>query len=95
MDQSYLLKNLGVTILELGNGVERTLGKILGTQELILKEVDKVHKRLDKQIEEDKEIERRVQKIETKMSWVAGYALAFITVLTFVSDFVLAKMGLK
>lgn len=82
-------------ILEQSNGVERTLGKILGTQEIILKEIDKVNKRLDNQMKEDKEIERRVSKIETRMSWVAGYIIAFVTVLTFVSDMVLAKLGFK
>lgn len=82
-------------ILTQGNGVERTLGKILGTQELILKEIDKVHKRLDNQIEEDKQIEKRVGKLETHMSWVAGYAIAIISVLTVVSNVVLAKFGFK
>lgn len=81
--------------MEQVNGVERTLGKILGTQELILKELDKVHKRLDNQIKEDKEIEKRVNKLENRVYWVAGYAVAFITVFTFVSDVVLAKLGMK
>lgn len=46
-------------------------------------------------IKEDKELEKRINRIELRMSWVAGIAVAVFAVWSVLSDMVLAKVGLK
>lgn len=74
--------------MEYGNGVERTLGKILATQELILKQIET-------QTEKNTDLDERVKKIEIRMSYVAGWAIAIVTGLTLMSDVLLTKIGFK
>ena len=82
-------------ILELGNGIERTLGKILGTQDLVLKELDKLDKKICFHIKENKEVERRVDKLENRMMYATGIAVCLLAVFSVTSDVVLAHLGLK
>lgn len=81
--------------VEVGNGVERTLGKILGTQEQILKELEKHNGRLEKHIEEDNILQKKVNKIENKLAYMSGVGVAAIAVFTFGSELVMKAIGFR
>lgn len=77
------------------NGVERTLGKILATQERILSQLENYNNELREHIKEDKLIEKRIDKIENKFYYMYGFIAAIVGVFTITSDMLLAKLGLK
>lgn len=75
--------------------VERTLGEILATQKHIVGSLDAFTNRLESHIREDKEIEKRVDKIENKISYATGVTLTFVAFFSLASDLILTKLGLK
>lgn len=77
------------------NNIERTLGKILATQEAILSRLEKHDSNLEQHIKEDKQMEQRVNKLENRFMYATGAAVALITVLSVTSDIVLAQLGVK
>ena len=81
--------------MPLDNGVERTLGKILATQESILKELERHNGRLEEHIKEDKEILQRVNKIEDRFTYLYGFIGAIVFVFSLTSDILLKAIGLK
>jgi hypothetical protein len=81
-------------MVNMTNGVERTLGKILATQEHIMATLDGFTDRLEAHIKEDKEIERRLDKIEHKLSYAYGVLFAVAGIFSLVSSFFLKKLGL-
>lgn len=81
--------------MELGNGVERTLGKILATQENILKELERHNGKLESHIQEDKELINRVTRIEGRFSYMYGFIAAVVFAFSFTSDIILKMIGIK
>lgn len=77
------------------HSVERTLGMLLATQELILKKLDEHMSRLQDHIVDDKELAKRIDRIEHRMAWVAGVAITIFTIWSTISNVVLAKIGLR
>lgn len=77
------------------NGVERTLGQILATQERILNELERHNKALDDHIKEDKILEKRVDRIESRIAYASGIAVAIIASFSLMSDFILKQIGLR
>lgn len=77
------------------NNTQILLGKILGTQEAILQQLKQYSIRLEKHIEDDAIVKDRVQKLETKISYATGWAVAAITGITIMSNLILTKWGLK
>jgi len=75
--------------------IERCLGRIEATQNLILKQLESHNNRLEDHIKEDREIARRVDKIEHTISKWSGIAVAVIFVSSFASDYILKILGLK
>lgn len=81
-------------ILVSDNGIERTLGKILATQEAILSRIDKHDTKLEKHIEDDKVLEKRVVKLESRFMYAAGWVIGLITIFSITSDILLAQLGI-
>ncbi len=77
------------------NELERTLGKILATQDQILEQLKRHHSLFDKHIDDDKQVEKRVELIEKKLSYASGIIVASVAIFSFTSDFILTKLGLK
>lgn len=80
--------------MESGNGIERTLGKILATNEAILDRIERHDIKLEKHIEEDKIIEKRVIKLESRFMYAAGWVVGLITIFSITSDILLAQFGI-
>ena len=81
--------------MEQVNNIERTLGKILATQEQILKQLEKHDSKLEDHIKEDKQLEQRVDRVESRLMYAAGIAVTLITMFSITSDVLLAKLGMK
>lgn len=81
--------------MEQVNNIERTLGKILATQEQILKQLEKHDSKLESHIKEDKKLEQRVGKLENRMMYATGIVITLITIFSITSDVLLAKLGMK
>jgi hypothetical protein len=91
----YLLSGIVSSMPANDNGVERTLGKILATQEYIIKQIEDYNKRLDEHINEDKELDKRLTKIEHNRSYLLGMVAAVSVFVTYAGDIVMTKVGLK
>ena len=81
--------------MEFGNNVERTLGKILATQELMLVQLEKHNKKLEEHIKEDRELAKRVDKIENKFHYLYGIAATVSTGAGLALHIILTKLGMK
>ena len=77
------------------DGMERTLGRIEATQELILKQLESHNKRLESHIEDDNKLMNRVSTMEHTMSKMYGVLIAVVTFFSFSSDIILKYFGLK
>ena len=75
--------------------MERTLGRIEATQELILKQLESHNKRLESHIEDDNKLMNRVSTMEHTMSKMYGVLIAVVTFFSFSSDIILKYFGLK
>ena len=77
------------------DNIDRTLGRILATQEYIIKQIEQYNNKLDKHIEDDEEVDRRVSKLEHSKSYLLGIVASMSLVIPYASDLLLTKMGLK
>lgn len=76
------------------DNLERTLGKILATQEHIVDRIDCFVTRLDEHIKDDRAMERRLDAIEHRMSYATGWIMAVVAGFSLLSGFFLKKIGL-
>lgn len=75
--------------------IDRTLGRILATQEHIVKQLDSYNIKLDKHIEDDEELDKRLSRLEHSKSYFLGIVASIAVVIPYISDFFLTKIGLK
>lgn len=67
----------------------------MATQERILNELERHNAALDKHITEDKQLEKRIDRIETKQAYATGIIVALVGIFSLTSDLLLTKLGLK
>jgi len=77
------------------NGVERTLGKILATQEHIIEQLRNYDKKLDEHIDDDRELDRRLSALEHSKSYLLGIVATISIFITYAGDILMTKIGLK
>ncbi len=68
------------------NDIQRTLGKLLANQESFLA-------MLEKHIEEDKELTKRITKMETGWAYAGGVIMTVGVAISFIVNAVLKKFG--
>lgn len=77
------------------DNIERTLGKILATQEHVLEKMNLFNEKLEIHIKDDKELEKRIQKTETRLAYASGIIITSMAILSIFNDFILTKLGIK
>jgi len=75
--------------------IERTLGRILATQEYIVEQIKNYDRKLDNHLDDDKELDKRLSKLEHNRSYLLGMVAAISFLIPYLSDVIMTKIGLK
>ena len=79
----------------MSDNLERTLGRILATQEHILKTIEEYSERLEGHMKEDRELDKRISTLEHSKTYLLGIVGTIAFIVPYISDLLLTRIGLK